>query len=196
MKTTYDETKHDHLTSLALTGKCLYRCKRLQDYIAVLTDEAVSLSHSDIGVFYRFHSQSSYLKVAYAKTAYAIPNSFPTTCDTFAFLEDWPASIVISNPTDVFFADILLSSQMKSGFLLPVYLHDSNQDENEICHEQSENRKNREQESNVRWIGILILNSKKSSTYSKATFSILESFGLLARGCIQENWEEICGSSI
>ena len=154
-----------YLTELTAAGVSLTRCGDLQEFATVLTDDAVSISFSDVGCFYRFGTGGEDLSLVYFKSMIPPPDRFLSSSETISFLREWPETIVLSGRKASPFAEILINRRMESGIVLPLY--DEIGDPREI-----------------RWVGMVLLNSKRPSFYHGSLFTVLQSLIALARGTV------------
>lgn len=154
-----------YLSELTGTVVSLTRCKDLLEFATVLTDDAVTISFSDLGCFYRFGEDEKVLSLVYHKSMTPPPDQFPSPSETISFLRECPETIVLSERKPSPFSEILVNQKMQSGIVLPLY--------NQI-----------DDFTEIRWVGILLLNSKRPSFYRGSLFTVLQSLIVLARGAI------------
>jgi len=158
------ESRATPLDELVRAGSLLSRELHFRDLIAVLVEQALDISHSDLGALYLFAGdgeESEPMKLAFRRGRYEVPSQIEGRSELIQFLRECGEAVVLREMTGRReshpFREILLHPEMTSGLVLPVFTPQAQ-------------------------LGALFMNSRHPRFYNRNRFHFLDSFTKLASG--------------
>jgi class 3 adenylate cyclase len=165
-KTNGSEDQIRILDELVRVGGMLADELDFKSLVAVLVEQSLDVSRSDLGAFYVRTTlearRRADLRLHYRRGRLAIPERLAADSALVEFAEECDEAIVLLERKDSPFLGLLLHESMSSGIALPLATPKAR-------------------------IGLLVLNSRKPLHYRRARLEFLEAFARLAAGMLHNS---------
>ncbi len=152
-------------TELVRAGSLLTRESDARALTAVLVDQSVDITGSDLGAAYLFSEPgdpNSSLRLMYLRGRYSIPRKLDPDLETIAFVGELHETLVLHGKDRPFFGDALLHERMHSAIVAPIV-------------------------APAATFGVLVLNSVRPDFYHNNRLKFIESYVPLAAGMLHNS---------